>query len=154
MMGDTHVSMNYKVVDEDIKVMSGNQLVDANASVTVTKSEVDLTITTSLPQWAEYDSASPEDKKVWDDSIASLTAHEDGHKAIAEKGAHALDKALAGTHAAANGKTTTAARQAAQQKVNQQVKAKANQQFDKTKKEQEQYDKCTGHGANQNHPSC
>jgi predicted secreted Zn-dependent protease len=57
-----------------------------------------------MPTWAEHDSASPQEQQSWDQTVATLQKHEEGHEEINHQGAQELDKTVPGTTGYGTGK--------------------------------------------------
>lgn len=124
------------------------QTSDSSATVTETVSSGDvlLTVTTQLPVWDGYSSASPAEQKKWDDMTSNLKGHEDGHKAIDEKNANSLDKSLPGTTGTGTAPTVPEAETKAKDALSDNLHSKQNDAVQKTAAENKAYDDKNHHG--------
>ena len=94
-----------------------------------------------MPEWQERSKATPADRKAWDDSIATLKIHEDGHIDHGKSAAILLRQKLTGLGPQP---CETLAKQAAD------AKTKIEQTLSKS---DEDYDRYTSHGLRQFNPS-
>ena len=113
MIGNTHVKMGVSIKTATVETKTAEGGTGASANATVKTADVNLNVATTLPQWAEHNSTSPEEQKQWDDSLAKLKSHEDEHSKIALEGAHDLDKSLPSTSGSGTGGTESEAANAA-----------------------------------------
>jgi predicted secreted Zn-dependent protease len=136
----THTEM--QAVPKGIKeeVAESNGLSPVVASIEVTSVTVNLNIQENIPEWVEYDSATPTDQAAWQAKLADTKPHEEGHAAIAEEGAHELDKKLPGTRGVGAGSDKAQAKQVAEGRLKAAYKQKVNDQAAKTKAEQTAWD--------------
>jgi RHS repeat-associated protein len=116
---------------------------------TVTKADVNLTVTTTVPTWDGYKDASPDEQKQWDQHIAGTNEHEGGHKDIAEKAADALDKSLPGTTATGTGKSLPGATKDADTKLGAKIEDKHQATVNDAQAKSDRYDAKTQHGTHQ-----
>jgi predicted secreted Zn-dependent protease len=57
----------------------------------IASDQVKLEIISTFPRWVDQERATNEARKAWESYSSALRGHEDGHKAIAVKAAHAVD---------------------------------------------------------------
>ena len=93
------------------------ELVPANATAAVTSADVNLNQTITMPVWTDRDKAPPGEQKAWDQGMATLKTHEDGHTQINREEAKKLDESLPGTKAYGNAPTTTTAEDQARRRL-------------------------------------
>jgi RHS repeat-associated protein len=136
----THSEQKIMPPSVQLEVNEGNGLTPVVASEEIISVTVKLDIQENIPEWTEYSSASPEDKQSWDKEIAVIKPHEEGHAAVAENGAHAIDKALPGTRGVATGSNKTDAIKKAGAKLKVAKDKKVRDQAAKTKAEQTAWD--------------
>ncbi len=106
----------------------------------VKAADVILTTTINMPVWAEKDSASPEDRKTWDDAMVGLEAHERAHAAVDLKVAEELDRSLPGTRGTGQAGTPAEALANARADRNQKLSKAQNQTIKKMGQENRKYD--------------
>jgi len=139
---DAWTSTAVQAVPKETKeeVTESNGLSPVVVSIEVTSVTVNLNIQENIPEWVEYDSATPTDQAAWQAKLADTKPHEEGHAAIAEKGAHELDKKLPGTKGVGTGNNKAQAKQVAQARLKAAYKQKVNAQAAKTNAEQTAWD--------------
>jgi RHS repeat-associated protein len=134
----THLSVDPK--EMKVEVEPGNGLTPEVVTLTVTDVTVNLNIQENIPEWVEYNAASPTDQAAWDAELNQAKPHEEGHAAIAETGAQALDKKLPGTRGVGTGPTKAKATDVAAQRLKVAFKHKVQTQNAKTASEQKAWD--------------
>jgi RHS repeat-associated protein len=119
----------------------------SQASASISNFVISATITVTLPTWDGYSSASQAEQKVWDDAIAGLKDHEEGHVVIAtatlQAAAQAVDALPTFT---ARGSTPQAAFDRAQEITKQRVNIAVGVANLNGAGRQHNYDTITKHG--------
>jgi RHS repeat-associated protein len=148
MMGSTQSRMQITnmVIKSENEGYEGLAVTDVE---TVKSADVNLTQTTTMPNWVEQNQASPEDQAAWNNEMSSLKEHEDGHGDINRQGAHELDKSLPGTKGVGGGSTAAQAHAAANKKLSASIKQKETANQQNTQKRNADYDQKTQHGLKQ-----
>jgi predicted secreted Zn-dependent protease len=148
MMGSTQSRMQITnmVIKSENEGYEGLAVTDVE---TVKSADVNLTQTTTMPNWVEQNQASPEDQAAWNNEMSSLKEHEDGHGDINRQGAHELDKSLPGTKGVGGGSTAAQAHTAANKKLSAAIKQKETANQQNTQKRNADYDQKTQHGLKQ-----
>jgi len=130
---------------------------EKNGTYTVTATikdiNISLTGTTTLPEWKGYSSASPEQQKIWDSTIASTRNHEEGHTEILHAEAAKIEKAIKdvlptssqATFVTKSGDKNAMLSQARKLLNAPQITTAIQTGFANHNSRQENYDKVTGH---------
>ena len=84
------------IIDAEIKesVTITLRFNTTNGICRVASDQVKLEIVSAFPRWADQERATREVRKAWESYSNALRAHEDGHRAIAVKAAHAVDSLI------------------------------------------------------------
>jgi RHS repeat-associated protein len=149
MTAETNASMRVVYKDVSVEVTPGTEATGSTAFLEVKSADVILKQTITMPTWAERDSASPGEQQAWDQGVAKLQKHEEGHAEINRQSAQQLDKQIPGTTGYGTGKTPGEAQQKANNQMNNKVRKELQQNVNQTKNKQREYDKKTDHGRNQ-----
>jgi predicted secreted Zn-dependent protease len=80
MMGHTSSSMTVAYKDVSVETTPGTEATGSTAFAEVKSADVILKQTITTPNWAEHDSASPQEQQGWDEGAATLQKHEEGQR--------------------------------------------------------------------------
>lgn len=97
-----------------------------------------VNVTYTLPRWVDQQSAPPQLRARWERYIASLTAHERGHGAIAHEVARQIETALVGLSEPAGCDV-----------LNERSVHVVDEVMNRGELQQREYDRVTGHGTSQ-----
>lgn len=102
----------------------------------ITDARIQLGVEITLPRWHDRERAEPPLRARWDEMVASLREHEQGHAEIAERGARRVHRELLGTAEACRG-------------IEEMANQVARRAWGRTRPEQERYDEETRRGRTQ-----
>ncbi len=119
------------------------------ATRTLVSADVELTTTTTKPQWVDAAAGSPAQQTEWNRFSAAVDTHETGHQTNQLAGAHVVDAAVDGLTGTGSGATEADALSAANQDLADNTKSVVQSGRAGVDEQDAEYDKRTLHGGTQ-----
>jgi len=131
---------------ESVSVASSGNGFTATTSVPPNAS-VTLSVSVTLPNWTGRDKASPEQQKSWDNFVAGLKTHEEGHVKIAVDSFAEVNGAFHSAHSTGSGHTRSEAISRSRSGFGAALNSAWSAEMNKVQAKQDFYDVITIHGA-------
>lgn len=146
--GATKWGLKYKVSQYETKVV---QKEDGSWEAVVKPKSLDVYSETTVdtPRWVERDQAAPEEQKAWDDAVAKLHEHEQGHVDLSREAAAKAEERLKGSSGRGTGATKEEAIANAKKQHLSQIDSVLTDTVTEYRAKQKQYDTDTDHGKKQ-----
>ncbi len=143
--GATYWSLKYKVSQYETRVVQKD---DGSWEAVVKPKSLDVysETTVDVPRWVERDHAAPEEQRAWDDAVAKLHKHEQGHVDLSREAAAKAEERLKGSSGRGTGATKEEAIANAKKQHQSHIDSVLTDTVTEYRAKQKQYDTDTDHG--------